>query len=230
MSKARWAGIVVALAAGAAAAAPSDTSCDATLKWMEDGNQVQIHFGEPALGGGDAAGPNVTIRLRRYQDAVRIGVTGADGMDKSILSLDGGPDLIFGASDPREFMEAGMPTMIPVYYLMQHYASPCEVPTQDVFTFRLDADGVTGGGPVQVSGKASRAGSRIDYELHVVSVPSATPGAGKRIDAGGHWAHVDPSPVGQDTDVRGSKVVVGMKVVEGAAPATIAEARAWGKR
>lgn len=229
MSKVGWVAVVMVLAAGAAAAAP-DPACDAALKWMEDGNQLQTHFGDPGQGGADAAAPNVTIRLRRYQDAMRIGVTGADGVDKSILSLDGGPDLIFGAGDPREFMEAGMPAMIPVYYLMQHYASPCAVPAQDVFTFRIDADKVTSAGPVQVSGKASRTGSRIDYELHVASVQPAAPGAGKRIDARGSWAHVDPGPVGEDSDVRGAKLVAGMKVVEGATPATIAEARAMAKR
>lgn len=229
MRKTRWVLLGMWLATGLTLAAPAerddDAACDQGLRWMEDGNLVTIQVHDVTSPGT----PSGDIEMRRYQDALRLRFTGPDGVTKSILSLDGGPELIFGTSTPAQFMEgAGIP-LVPVAYLMQRYPSPCAVPEVDDFVFRLDDDKMLNAGSVQVSGRVRRTGTRIAYTLHVEPLQSVPLAAHKRIDADGSWAHVAPVQVGDDTDVRGSKVVVGMKVVEDAAPVTVAEARAWSK-
>jgi hypothetical protein len=104
-----------------ALAAQADDGCDASLKWFEDGNLATAHYREPAF----------DISMRQYQDAVRVDYAGPHGEVKGILHLLNGPELIIGSSDPREFLDAGQSAFIPVYYLMQHYASPCAVPADD---------------------------------------------------------------------------------------------------
>lgn len=212
-----WVSAVLACQTAAALAAPAGNDCDASLKWYEDGNLATARYREPAA----------TATMRRYQDAVRVDYTGPDGQVKSILDLEHGPTLLFGSSHPGEFLDAGQPAFIPVYYLMQHYSSPCSVPADETFAFRFD-DTLMNAGPAEVKGRVRRTGSRIDYEIQIQHpAPLQGPPGMMPLDATGTWSHVAPSPVGEDTDVRGWKVVNGPQSVdEKAAPATVAEARA----
>jgi hypothetical protein len=209
---------VLACRVVAATGAPAGGDCDASLKWLEDGNLASVRYREPSA----------WITTRRYQDAMRVDVTGPDGRAKGILELERGPTLLFGSSDPREFQDAGQPAFIPVYYLMQHYPSPCAVPADEAFSFRFD-DAMMGAGPAEVEGRVRRTGSRIDYEIRIrhPAPPPGRPGV-IPLDASGSWSHLPPVPVGEESDVRGWKIVNGSQSVDpDASPATVAEARAY---
>jgi hypothetical protein len=209
--------LALALAAGgmsAASAAPAGIPCGAALEWHEDGTATRVRYRHP----------DSTFVMQRYRDALRIEHVGADGRTRTLIDLDGGPQLLSGTRDPQDMFMAGMPVMLPLYYLARRYASPCAVPASETFSLRIDDDRTMHTGPVQLTGSARRNGSRIDYEIHVM--PLGPPAAGT-IDASGTWESAPLVAIGEDTDVRGAAVVRAMRVVDGAAPSTVAEARAY---
>jgi hypothetical protein len=200
--------LMLPMASGMAAAV-----CPAGAQWTEPAYAMARY---------EAPWPMSTSELHRYTNAMRVDFARADGASRAILVLENGPELIFGSRNPQEFLDAPLGVMLPVIYLQQHYPTPCATPPAEDFAFRIERDGMFGGGPAEVSGTLHRTGHRIDYTLHVVPAAQA---AKAPLNISGSFIFESLTAIPEDTDVRGAQVVVGMALVEGAAPATVAEAR-----
>lgn len=146
--------LVLASAAGSAAAS---AICSAAPAW-QDADTVTVTFPTD----------NVTVRLHRFDDALRVKITiGRD--EREMIQMDNGLTAVRAANDlgPRQFTGVDQLAGTAMHYIQQGFATPCAASAAHHFSLDVQDGPRSDASTVHLEGDLEEAGQALGYGLLV---------------------------------------------------------------